>query len=59
MVPQSFLNYANPLSGQIPAHDTLNLDNEFYVPSGAPAGWYTLIGRIGSYPNTAIDAAGF
>jgi hypothetical protein len=54
----------NPISGNfwlsilLPNMNEL-LDNELYIPSVAPTGWYTLIGRIGSYPNTAIDVSSF
>jgi hypothetical protein len=59
VIPGSILNYSNPLSGQIPPNDTLSLDNELYVPTGAPAGWYMLIGRVGVYPNTVLDVSTF
>jgi parallel beta-helix repeat protein/predicted outer membrane repeat protein len=59
VVPENFLNYQNPLSGQIPAHGSLNLSNELYIPAGAPSGSYRLIARIGVYPNNIIDEESF
>jgi hypothetical protein len=56
LIPKGFLNYPNPLSGQVPAGGSLQLDNWLSVPGGAPDGSYSLIGRIGAHPNTVIDA---
>ncbi len=59
LIPEGLLNYDNPLSGDIPGHMLLNLSNELMVPGGAPAGDYSLIGRIGAYPNTILDEESF
>lgn len=54
-IPGSFLNYSNPLSGQVPASGSINMSNEFYVPMFAGAGSYQLKGRVGMHPNVTID----
>ncbi len=59
VIPENFLNYSNPLSGQVPAHGSLTLSNELYIPMGVSTGSYFLIGRIGIYPNTIIDEESF
>jgi parallel beta-helix repeat protein len=59
VIPENFLNYTNPLSGQVPAHGSLSLSNELYVPSAAHSGTYSLVGRIGRYPDNVIDEESF
>jgi len=59
VVPESFVNYANPLNGQVPANLLLELFNEADIPWNAPVGSYEMIGRVGVYPNTIIDEESF
>jgi parallel beta-helix repeat protein len=59
LVPASFLNYPNPLSGQIAGSGYVALYPELGVPPGAPLGSYTLIGRAGLYTNTVMDEESF
>jgi predicted outer membrane repeat protein len=54
-IPESLLNYSNPLSGQVTGSGTLNLSNELYVPTEIPTGSYQLKGRVGIYSSIAID----
>ncbi len=55
-IPEMLLNYPNPLSGQVAPYDSVGLDNELWVHPRAIPGSYQVIGRIGRYPNTVIDA---
>lgn len=59
LIPEAFLNYSNPLSGNVPSHGSLRLDNELYIPMNVPAGSYRLIGRIGRHPGTVFDEESF
>ena len=55
LIPEPLINHSNPLSGQIPPSDSLSLPYELFVPTMVDTGSYRLIGRIGAYPNTAVD----
>jgi hypothetical protein len=59
IVPERILNNANPLSGEVPANDFINLDSELLVPTQADTGSYQLIGRIGNYPDGIVDEESF
>jgi len=52
LVPPSLLNHANPLSGSVPAHGAITISSELRT---ILAGTYTVIARIGVYPNTMLD----
>jgi len=54
-IPGAFLNLTNPLSGQVPGLDSINFNNELYVPMFASAGAYRIIGRVGIHPSNSID----
>jgi hypothetical protein len=54
-IPENFLNFPNPLSGQVPAGGSLDLSNELYVPLRVGTGSYQLKGRVGIHPNLTID----
>ncbi len=55
LIPETLLNYSNPLTGTVPPVDTLNLTNWLFIPAQVDTGSYKVIGRIGNYPNAAID----
>jgi hypothetical protein len=55
LIPEMLLNYSNPLTGTVPPVDTLDLTNELFIPAQVDTGSYKVIGRIGAYPNAAID----
>jgi hypothetical protein len=55
IIPERFLNHSNPLSRQISPHKSANFISEVMIPGGAPPGSYSLIGRIGNYPDRVID----
>jgi predicted outer membrane repeat protein/parallel beta-helix repeat protein len=59
VIPENFLNYPNPMSGQISANNFLDLAYELYVPAVVGTGSYNLIGRIGVYPDNIIDEESF
>jgi hypothetical protein len=59
LIPESFLNYPNPLTGQIFPQNDIDMDNELWVPTLADTGSYSLIGRIGVYPDNIIDEESF
>ena len=54
-IPGAFLNLANPLSGEVPALDSINFPNELYVPLFAGVGAYRVIGRVGMHPSNSLD----
>ncbi len=56
LIPEGLLNLQNPTQGIIPAHGTSTLSNELQT---IRAGTYTLIARIGAYPNVVIDEESF
>jgi predicted outer membrane repeat protein len=58
-IPEGLLNYSNPLSGQILPFDFIDLDNWLFIPTQADTGSYSLIGRIGVYPDNVIDEESF
>jgi hypothetical protein len=58
-IPDNYLNHANPLSGQVPALDTIDLGHVLDIPQMAPTGWYTLVGRIGIHPDMILDTSTF
>ncbi len=55
LIPERYLNYANPFSGQIFPGNSIDPDNTLWVPWGAILGTYRIIGRTGLYPNLVID----
>jgi hypothetical protein len=59
VIPEANLNYPNPLAGPVSAWGTFNLANELYVPTQVPSGIYTLVARIGQYPNMVIAESSF
>jgi hypothetical protein len=59
LIPEAFLNFPNPMEGQIPANRSINPDYELYIPGMADTDTYTLIGRIGNYPGTVRDEESF
>jgi hypothetical protein len=58
-IPEGLLNLSNPLSGQIQPYDFIELDNWLFIPTRADTGSYSLIGRIGRYPDNIIDEESF
>jgi len=59
LVPGGFLNYPNPLLGQVFGCNLVGLSNQLFVPALADTGSYSLIGRIGIYPKTVVDEESF
>ena len=60
VIPEAFLNHPNPTSGQILAWDSLELSNELSIPaSGIQAGMYTVVGKIGLYPDIVREQSSF
>jgi parallel beta-helix repeat protein len=59
LVPGQNLNYPNPTSGQIVPFDLITLPIEMNIPVTAPAGEFTLLGRIGIFPDTISDERSF
>jgi predicted outer membrane repeat protein len=56
LIPSGFLNNQNPAQGTIPAHGANTLSNELQTPI---AGTFTLVARIGVYPNVVLDEESF
>jgi hypothetical protein len=59
LIPDQLLNYGNPLSGQIFPFGVVDLSNQLFIPAVADTGSYSLIGRVGRYPDTIIDEESF
>jgi plastocyanin len=60
VIPSQFLTPAmNPVSGQLTGNSRADLAPILNVPINAPAGHYTLMAKIGNYPNTVIDQDSF
>lgn len=59
LVPESFLNYPNPLTGQVAGRGYVALYPVLSVPPGAPLGSYTMIGRAGLYTSAIMDEDSF
>jgi hypothetical protein len=59
LIPRGLLNYPNPISRYMPSFSAIRLLNELQVPVSVETGTYSLIGRIGNYPNTIIDEESF
>jgi hypothetical protein len=55
LIPGGLLDISNPLSGFIAGNDKVSMQNELLIPADADAGSYTLIGRIGVYPDMVLD----
>ncbi len=55
LIPESLLNHPNPFSGQVPGNSTVKLSNELSIPATTSPGTYSIIGRIGLYPNAVLD----
>jgi nitrous oxidase accessory protein NosD len=55
LIPEGLMNYPNPFSGQIAANGTVSLSNELYIPVGATLSTFSIVGRVGLYPNVIID----
>jgi hypothetical protein len=55
LVPPNFLNFPNPLSGQISPNNYMTLPYELNVPELAPIGYYYLKVPAGSFPEVIID----
>ena len=56
LIPPAMLNHSNPLYGTTPAHGTNTIYSELQT---IRAGTYTVIGRIGIYPNVVVDEESF
>jgi len=56
LIPSGFLSHSNPLYGSTPAHGTNTISNELRT---LLTGTYTVIGRIGIYPNAIADEESF
>ncbi len=60
VIPEVYLSGANPYSGTLSAWGSPSLPYDLTIPgSGIPTGVYTLIGRIGIYPNTILRESSF
>jgi hypothetical protein len=59
LIPEPILNYDNPMSGRIFPLGRINLSNQLFIPAVADTGSYSLIGRVGRYPDTIIDEESF
>jgi hypothetical protein len=59
LIPQGLLNIPNPQSGVVPANGLYGPEVELFIPAFADTGSYSLIGRIGNYPNQIFDASSF
>jgi hypothetical protein len=59
VIPEAYVNLPNPWSGQVQGWGTINLANELYVPTRVPTGVFTVIARIGQYPDLAIAESSF
>jgi len=59
LIPRGLLNYPNPASRYMPSFSSMRIPNELQVPVFVETGTYSLIGRIGNYPNTITDEESF
>jgi hypothetical protein len=59
LVPEGFLEHSNPITGEIPPHGSYDMLSRLFVPISVGLGSYTIIGRIGNYPDTVIDEESF
>jgi hypothetical protein len=60
VIPEALLNYDNPLQGQVTAWNSLELFNELRIPSsGISTGMYTVVGKIGRYPDVVLQQSSF
>jgi hypothetical protein len=60
VIPETYVNLDNPMSGQIPAFFNDTATTEIYTPpSGIGTGTYGVVGKIGIYPNTVIESSSF
>jgi predicted outer membrane repeat protein len=59
MIPGGLLHLENPLSGQIFPFNSIELSNALFVHTRADTGSYSLIGRVGRYPDNIIDEESF
>jgi parallel beta-helix repeat protein len=57
LIPVRFLNVANPSSMTLDPLSTISLVSEVFIPTYVDTGIYSLIARVGSYPDSAIDQA--
>jgi len=55
LIPRVVLNHDNPMSGVVQAFGSESFSVELSIPMAVETGFYTLIGRIGSYPNLVVD----
>lgn len=59
MIPPRLLNFPNPLDGLIFPFCTAHLAYELFIPPFAETGPYSLISRIGIFPNVITDEESF
>ncbi len=56
LFPPALLNHPNPMYGTTPSHGTNTISTELQT---LLTGTYTVIGRIGAYPNVVMDEESF
>ena len=60
VIPETYLNLPNPISGGIGAWGSTGFSHELSVPSsGVPTGTYSVVGNIGIYPDLVIESSSF
>jgi hypothetical protein len=60
VIPESYLNWPNPLTGEIRAWGSVGFSHELSIPaSGVQAGMYSIVGNIGIYPDVVGESSSF
>lgn len=60
VIPETYLNWPNPITGGMAPWDAIGFSVELSVPtSGAPIGAYSVVGKIGRYPDLVVEISSF
>jgi hypothetical protein len=59
VIPKGLLNHPNPTHEQVSSWGSLDISSELSIPGGVETGMYTIVGKIGLFPDVVRGQSSF